>query len=69
MRRHKAMAKEITREEKIALVQEQKSSILLATFEQIARRNEIFNDDLKILREELLRRLAKSEEADNENSN
>lgn len=56
------MTKEITREEKIALVQEQKSSILLATFEQIARRNEIFNDDLEVLREELLRRLLLSEE-------
>ena len=47
----------MTQEEKIALIQKHDSKTLLGTFEQIARRNEIFNEDLELLRQELLRRL------------
>ena len=48
--------------EKIALIQETKSEVLLSTFESYARRNPIISEELELIRAELLIRLAKKEE-------
>lgn len=47
--------------EKVELLKKQKSSVLLSTFESYARRNEIINDDMELVRAELLIRLAQFE--------
>lgn len=56
-----AQEKYMSPAEKVELLKKQKSSVLLSTFESYARRNEIINSDMELVRAELLIRLAQFE--------